>query len=64
MRQDNKIPLDEVHKQLNARAGYVVPKTHFDDLLWCWRRFVKKTRAGKDGWLSRNNTISFLKYAY
>ena len=64
MRTDNKIPLSEVHHLLNLRCKEEVPKSHFEDLLWCWRRYVHKTRAGKDGWLSRRNTTSFLHYAH
>ena len=64
MRQDNKIPLSAIHEQLNIRAGEEVPNSRFEDLLWCWRRYVHKTRAGKDGWLSRKNAESFLKYSY
>lgn len=64
MREDNKIPLSDVHQQLNTRMGENVPTAMFEDLLWCWRRYVHKTRAGKDGWLSRKNAESFLKYSY
>ena len=64
MREDNKIPLSAVHEQLNIRMGEQVPTSMFEDLLWCWRRHVHKTRAGKDGWLSRKNATNFLNYAY
>lgn len=64
MKNVNKIPLELVHKQLNDRAGREVSASDFEDLLWCWRRYAHKTRAGKEGWLSRKNATTFLNYAY
>ena len=64
MREDNKIPLSEVHRQLNMRAGRIISAEHFEDLLWCWRKFDHKKTAGKDGWLSPTNRNRFLNYAY
>ena len=64
MKKENKIPLSEVHRQLNDRAGREVSASDFEDLLWCWRRYAHKTRAGKEGWLSRKNASKFLDYAY
>ena len=64
MKEENKIPLSAVHEQLNIRMGEQVSASMFEDLLWCWHRYVHKTRAGKDGWLSRKNATNFLNYAY
>lgn len=65
MNPENKIPLREVYRLARERIGDPLYPTHLlDDLLWCWRRYVHKTRAGKDGWLSQRNTESFLKYVH
>ena len=64
MKDENKLPLSQVHKLLNERLGETYPENLFLDLLWCWRRHAHKKTAGKDGFLSRTNTALFLDYAH
>lgn len=64
MKPDNKISIQEVHAQLEKRAGYCIPTRHITNLLHGWRVRNKLTDAGKDGWLSPDEAISFLQYAY
>ena len=64
MREENKIPLNEVHRLLNERIGETYPDTLFLDLFWCWKKKTGRKDAGKLGYLSRRYTEEFLRYAY
>ena len=65
MKSENKLSLREVYALARSRIGDpLYPTAKLDDLLWCWRRHVHKTRAGKDGWLSRTNAENFVRYVY
>jgi len=64
MKPETKIPLDEVLRLLNQRGKCEHTPEQFANLLWCWRRSAHRKTAGTTGWLSRRNTLLFLKYAY
>ena len=64
MKDENKIPMDEVHERLNARAGEEVSEHNFESLLICWKRKMHYKNRGDDGWLRESDVESFLKYAY
>ena len=64
MKEENKIPLDEVHRRLNKHLGEQYPADKFKSLMWAWRKTCHKPTAGKEGWLSPANTHSLLEYAH
>ena len=63
MRKENKIPLDEVFRLARKRCGDPNYPSHLlEDALWSFRRWAHKPTAGKRGYLSRSDTLLFLKY--
>lgn len=64
MKDERKIPMNEVYERLNARVGEEVPVRNFESLLSCWKRKMHYKNRGDDGWLRESDVESFLKYAY
>lgn len=64
MKDERKIPMNEVYERLNARVGEEVPVRNFENLLSCWKRKMHYKNRGDDGWLRESDVESFLKYAY
>ena len=64
MKAVNKITIQELHAQLNARAGRTIPVRDLGILLHCWRKHNGYKSRGRQGWLSLSDASSFLHYAW
>ena len=63
MKAENKIPIKEVFRLARKRCGEPdYPSQLLENALWSFRRWAHKPTAGKRGYLSRSDTLLFLKY--
>ena len=63
MKAENKIPINEVLRLARKRCGDPnYPYILLENALWSFRRWAHKPTAGKRGYLSRTDTLLFLKY--
>ena len=63
MKAENKILIEEVFRLARKRCGDPnYPSCLLENALWSFRRWAHKPTAGKRGYLSRSDTLLFLKY--
>jgi len=64
MKEENKVPIIDVHRMLDERAGRPIPSRDFGVLLFGWQKHRGVKNPYKRKFLSMRDTFDFLKYAY
>ena len=64
MKEENKIPLDQLRAALEQSMGQPLMDNEWENLLYGWRHKVRKQKAYTDkGWLTLADAQSIEQYA-